>query len=1028
MRIGEFAVKNWQFSLVASAMLIGLGVQAFLNIPRAEDPNFPVPAFLVTAVLPGAEPKDIEKLVSKPIEDALDALDDVREVSSTSTDGVAAVRVEFSWDTDPNKKYDEVVREVNAVRGSLPSGVQNLKIEKFDTRLVNVVQIALVSDKAPFRELEDRAKDLRDRLQRVGGVNGAEYWGVPKTEIRVEVDLGRLAALGLSLSRLNEVLAAENASIPAGAIHAGERRFNIKTTGSFDSPEQIAQTVLSAAQGRVVRVADVADVRWDHDEALHITKYNGRRAVFVTANLKEAQNVFKVRDAMYAEVDRFEETLPQDIALERGFDQTRNVAARLGRLGIDFVFALALVLVTLLPLGFRAAFVVMISIPSSIAIGMALLDVSGFTLNQLSITGFVLALGLLVDDSIVVTENIARHLREGMSRIDAAIAATSQIGVAVIGCTASLILAFLPLLALPEGAGKFTRSLPVTVLFTVSASLLVALTLIPFLASRILKEHEDPHGNRFLQVVMAGIHRFYRPLLHLSLARPRTTLAAAMGFSFLTFAIVPKLGFSLFPPADSRQFLVQITTPDGTSLADTKRILEYVDERIRARPDVEWTMSNSGRGNPRIYYNVRSSDPRPTAAEVFVQLKKFEGKKTAALQDELRAEFAAIPGAQIIVKVFENGPPIDAPISLRLKGPDLAELKRLAAEMARIVEETPGTRDVVNPMRLDRTDYNLGIDTAKAGLLGVAPGEADRTMRTVLSGTKIGDFRDARGESFDIIVRPPLNIRQDLDVLNKVMVATASGQSIPLSAIATPRFESGPARIERYKRQRSVTVTAYAATGFVVSKVTADVLTRIKALPLPPGYEISAGGQAEASSRSFAGLANAFLIALFGIMAVLVLEFRSFRTTLVVAGVIPLGIAGGIMALLVTGNSLSFTAAIGFVALVGIEIKNSILLVDFTNQLREQGVGLEDAVEQAGEIRFLPVVLTSATAIGGLLQLALSSSGLYSPLAWVLIGGLISSTFLARLVTPVMYLLIAPKDDEYFAARDRGALPGVQPG
>lgn len=1016
--ISAFAVRNWQFTLVVFAMLVAVGLNAFNTIPRAEDPDMKGPFAIINVALPGADPADIEKLIVRPIEDAVNRLDDLDEIRSRAEDGLAIIQVAFDWSSDPDKKYDDVVREINALRPSLPAGIRHLDINKFRTSLTNVVQVALVSETAPTRVLEDLADDLTDEIYRVPGVRDAEAWGLPRSEVRVSINFGRLANLGIPVTAVANAVGAEAAELPGGPIHAGARRFNLKTAGGYDSLDEIRGTVIGNFGGNIVRVRDVAEVSWATEEATYLGWYNGERAVFVTANQKENQNVFQVRDGIYEVLDDFEQHLPADIRMERAFDQTVSVSHRLNRLYLDFAIAVSLVSITLLPLGLRAAGIVMVSIPLSLAIGIALLNFFGFSLNQLSIAGLVLALGLLVDDSIVVVENIERHLRDGKRRYEAAIAATSQISLAVVGCTATLILAFLPLLFLPEGAGKFTRSLPVSVLFTVIASLGVALTIIPFLASRLLSDKPHPEGNVFLRIVMRGIHTVYRPLLHVALSWPRSTVIGAMIICFASLALIPRIGFSLFPPADSRQFLVQIETPQGTSLEETGKALDYVTERLREKPEIDWVMANLGRSNPQIFYNESAREQRANKAEAFAQMDRFDNVRTPQLQDELRAEFAQYPGAQIVLRTFQNGPPIEAPIAVRIFGSDLRVLKELAAEVTRVVENVEGTRDVVNPVRLDRTDYNLGINTEKAGLLGVTPGEIDRTVRLAIVGETVGAFREADGDEFPIVARLPLGKHHEMQALQEVYVPTAGGASIPLNQLSSPRLESGPGRIDRFDRQRLVTVTAYSKTGYNTEKVTTEVFERIASLPKPPGYDFRAGGEIEARQDSFSGLANAILIAIFGILGVLILEFRSFRTTLVVAGVIPLGIVGGLLGLWFSGYSLSFTAVIGFVALIGIEIKSSILLVDFTNQLRREGVALMEAIERAGEIRFLPVLLTSLTAIGGLTPLAMQGSGLYSPLAFVIIGGLISSTFLSRLVTPTMYLLLAPKELDEFREAD----------
>jgi multidrug efflux pump subunit AcrB len=788
------------------------------------------------------------------------------------------------------------------------------------------------------------------------------------------------------------------------------RKFNLKTSGSYDSLDEVGDTVVVSRNGRVVRLRDVAEVSWAAAEELHLGRFNGRRAIWVTVNAKDRVDVFAVRNGVYARLDAFERALPPNVLLERGFDQTRNVSHRLTRLGLDFAIAIALVALTLIPLGLRAGLVVMISIPLSLSIGLAALYFAGFSLNQLSIAGFVLALGLLVDDSIVVVENIARYLRAGYSRTEAAIAATDQIAQAVLGCTATLLFAFLPLLFLPEGAGIFIRSLPAAVLFTVAASLFVALTVIPFLASRMLHSGgESPEGNRALQALMRGIHGVYAPALRLALGYPRRTLLAALAFVLASFGLIGTLGFSLFPNADIPQFRITVETPTGASLADTDRALRFVEAELASRKEIRHYFANLGRGNPRVYYNIFPEETNANIGEVFAELAEFDPRTSPALLAEMRAKFAQYPGARILVEQYRNGPPIIAPIELAIKGPDLDQLQLLANQAEAIIAATPGTRDVDNPTRRLRTDLDLRIDTDKAALLGIAPVEVDRTVRAAVAGLDVGKFREPDGDEFDITLRLPMAGRQTLEALDFIEVASATGQSVPLRQLADPQFSTAPSSIKRNDRVREVVITAYATNVSDVAQVTQDVLRAMRKLELPPGYSLRAGGELEAQQESFGGIGTAVLVAVFGILAVLILEFGSFRSMLIVAGVIPLGMAGGFIALLVTGYNLSFTATIGLVALIGIEIKNSILLVDFTNRLREQGVALDDAIARAGEIRFLPILLTSATAIGGLLPLAVQGSGLYSPLAIVIIGGLISSTLLGRLVTPVMYKLLPPR-------------------
>jgi multidrug efflux pump subunit AcrB len=571
MSLLEFPIRRYPFTLIIFLCLAVLGWFAFTNIAREEDPNFKIPVFFVTAIYPGADPKDLERLVAKPIEDRIAELDDVKKIETTVVDGVASIGIEFNADADADKKNDEVTREVNALRPTLPADIAELEIRKWSPGLVNIVELALVSEDAPYRELEDYARELKDTLKAVDGIRTSESWGFPTRELRVEVDLKRMAELGVTPGRVIEALQSENANIPAGFLDLGPRSFSLKTSGSYTSLDEVRDTVVSAADGRSVRVRDLANVSWDTKPWSYFARYGGKRAVIVTANQKDGYNILTLRDRVNAAVDRFEKGLPKRIKLESGFEQARNVSSRLSRLYTDFGIAIALVSLTLLPLGWRAAGIVMISIPLSLAFGLTVLYFTGYSINQISIAGFVVALGLLVDDSIVVVENIARHLREGKPRAQAALDGTKQIFVAIIGCTATLIFAFVPLAALPGGPGKFIRVLPVTVMSAIVGSLLIALFIIPFIASRFLKENEDPHGNKLLQRVMGGIHRYYRPALHYCLARPKTTVAVAIGGSILLSAGLVPFGASMLTRnCGVSAFGKRLLPMTGTSAADSR--------------------------------------------------------------------------------------------------------------------------------------------------------------------------------------------------------------------------------------------------------------------------------------------------------------------------------------------------------------------------------------------------------------------------------------------------------------------------
>jgi len=1010
MRIAEFSVKNYQFTLIIFVLLLALGLNSLFNMPRGEDPETTAPSFVAIIVYPGTSPTDMEKLVVDPIEKRFNELDNVKRLTSDVYDGLATVRIDYKHEQDPDEKYQEVVREVNALRGELPQGIFDIRILKFSSTDVSILQLALISETAPYRELQKQVETLEERLERIKTLKKIETHGYPEQQVRVSLNIEKLAHQHIPVAAVIGALQSENVNIPGGNIQMNTRRFNVKTSGEYKDLNEIKNTIVYSANGKIVYLKDVAEVESGYQDESHLVRLNGFRGVLLTAAQKDEQNIFQVDDQISPVLDQFEKELPSNIKMVKNFEQAKSVEKRLGRFAKDFAIAILLVSITLLPLGSRAAFVVMISIPLSIFTGLFFLDFLGYSINQLSIVGLIVALGILVDDSIVVIENIERYLRAGKSKREASIEATKQIGLAVLGCTATLILAFLPLVFLPEQAGDFIRSLPMAVITTIIASLFVSLTIVPFLSSRILKTHSLPHGNIFLRALKKVISGTYTKVLHWSLRHPWATLSIAMILFVGSIMLFPMVGFSLFPKSEKPQFLINIEAPNSTSLFETDRIARYVEGELKKERDITYFTTNVGKGNPRIYYNVIARSESPNFAQFYVQLNNLTPEEKTKLIDRLREKFFYYPNAKIEVKDFEQGPPLEAPIAIRLFGENLDTLRKLSLDAEQIIKKAAGAIYVNNPLANQQTDLRVKINKEKAGQLGIAISDIDRVVRLGVAGLNVGTFRPAEGEDeIDINVTLPKEKLATYDVFDKLYVNAVTGQAIPLKQIAAIEFETSPNLIRHYDKARFSTVTAFVKSGYLYEDVTKEVLKELDKYAFPKGYRYVAAGEVENKQESFGGLGTIIMITAFGFIAVLVLEFGNFKSTLIVLSVIPLGVIGAVSMLFITGNPLSFVAVVGLIALVGIEVKNSILLVDFTHQLRERGVPLDEAIEKAGEIRFVPIVLTSLTAIGGLIPLAIEGNPLYSPLALVIIGGLISSTLLSRLVTPVMYKLLPPR-------------------
>jgi multidrug efflux pump subunit AcrB len=1009
MKITSFSVKNYQFTIVIFIMALALGLGSLFKMPRGEDPPLKVGKFSIVVVYPGTSPGDMEKLVTKPIEDRINELDDIKTIKSDIDDGLSVTLVEFTYGSKIDDKYNEVVREVNGIRSQLPGDILAVDIQKSDASDVNTYQLAITSETASYKQLYDQADLLKSSLEKIREIKKVKIHGYPQQQIRIAVDLSKMAQKGISLNQVVTALQGSSVNIPGGSIDAGEKKFNIKTSGDYASVGQIQNTVVASHGAQILFLKDIAEVAHSYADATYLARFNGKRGVFISISEKDKTNIIEVNQKIEPLLAKFSKEIPGNMKLHQGFVQAEDVSMRLEHFTRDFIIAILLVLITLIPLGGRASLIVMISIPLSIAIGLFLLDILGYTINQLSIVGLIVALGLLVDDSIVVIENIERYLRNGYSPKQAAIEATQQIGVAIIGCTAILIVAFLPVLFMPEMAGEFIRSLPMAVVTTVLASLFVSLTVVPFLASLILKKHAHAGGNVVLRKMQQVINRSYKPVLHKALARPFVTLGVALLLFIGVMSLIPAVGFSLFPTSEKPMFMIDIETPLGTAFSKTDAVTRYVEQELRKDKDIKAVFANVGKGNPMIYYNIIPKNESANFAQVFIRLKPMKIKEISELVARYRTKFEGYPNAKIQVKQFEQGPIIEAPVAIRIFGENLDSLRSVSASVAKLIGKVEGTIYTNNQLETYKTDVRINVNRDKAAIYGISSNEIDRVIRMGVSGVSIAGYKDEKGDNLPIVVTLPRSKPQTMAVFDDLYINTPAGAAIPLNQLATLDYKTSVPTIRHYNKSRYATVTSYVKPGYNTQKITQKVMEDLKKLSLPHGFSYVAAGEFESSQESFGNLGAIILVTLFGFMGILLLEFKTFKGSLIVLSVIPLGMVGAVSALFITGNTLSFVAVIGIIALAGIEVKNSILLVDYTNQLREEGMGIDEAIEIAGETRFLPIILTSLTAIGGLIPLVMESSPFYSPLAWVLIGGLISSTILTRLITPVMYKLLAPK-------------------
>ncbi len=1015
MKITNFAVRNYQFTLIIFVLVAVVGLLTLFTMPRSEDPTTQPPQYLVTVIYPGTSPKDMEEQVVKPIENKIYGLENIDKILTTVEDGVAAIQIKFKYGVDVDNKYQEISTEINALKnGELPKEIYQIKTEKIASSDVKIIQVALISNTASAKTLRDNADKLKTQLEKITNLREVKYTGMPEQEIRIDMQLDKLAQYKIPLNVVMSSLQSEAADIPGGSINMDDKVFNVKTSGKFKNAEDVANTVIYNAGGKIIYLKDVALVGYKDGTINHITRINGQRCILVTSSMKNNVDISQVKKEYTPVLEQFSKTLPENIKMVKNFDQADMVSKRLGHLGFDFGLAIVLVVVTLLPLGFRPSLIVMISIPLSLALGLIAMNLLGYSLNQLSIVGLVVALGLLVDDSIVVVENIERWLREGHTRKDAILKGTKQIGAAVVGCTATLVIAFLPLAFLPDMAGEFIRSLPMAIITSVLASMIVALTLVPFIGSKILKTHTHGEGNFFLKKLQGFLTWSYKGIMPLALKWPKVTISISIALSVLAFLLFSLAGFKLFPTSEKPMFLINIKMPLQANIPESDRAAKLVETELKKHKEIVYYTSNVGKGNPQIYYNVHQQDIKPDFAQIFVQLEEetSPNDKTELIKS-LRSKFTDFPYAKIEVKDFDQGTPIEANIVVRVFGENQDTLRSLSFKVEELLRKHPGTFFINNELNAYKSDVKIKIDREKARTLGVLTSDIDKVIRLAVAGLTVGDYIDDRGDSRNVLITIPRDKFSNLNALKNLYVNNIQGAPIQIDQIATISMETSPTAINHFNKSRFAKVTSLTKDGVLANDILKDIVPELNKMKMPKGYYYKLSGEAESEGDALGGnFLSVIILSTFLFIAVLLLQFKTFKGIIIVLSIIPLGVLGGVIFLLMTGNPMSLVSIIGFIGLSGIQVKNSLLLVDFTNQLREEGKSIDEAINIAGETRFLPVVLTSITAICGLIPIAMNPNPQIAPLAIVLIGGLISSTILSRIVTPVMYKLIPPQLDE----------------
>ncbi len=1011
MQLPVNAIRNHQFTLIVVALLTLLGVLSFQTMPRSEDPQFDFPMVIVTVAYPGTSPLDMEKLVTDPIEEEINELEDIKDVKTRIIDGVTIIEVEFDFGVDPNEKYDDVIQAISKIRADLPEQIYSIDIKQASPTDVNVLQVALLSELASYREMRYQAERLEKIFTRVPGVKRASTMAFPNQQVQVTADTAAMRELGLSLEVLEGSLVGAAANVPGGFVDAGAKRFSVKTSGDYKSLEEIRRTVLKLPNGSVVHVEDIAEVSLVDAEPAYLGLYNGERAVFVAVEQRAYTNIFNVMDGLKSELRQFNADLPATMATSIVFDQSVSVKKQVNGFFVNLMQGLVLVgLIILFSLGIRAASIVLLAIPVSMLIGIAGLDFFSFGLQQMSIVGLVIALGLLVDNAIVVTESIGQKLRLGLPPLEAAASGTGQVAWAIASGTATTILAFIPMLMMPSNVGSFMRSMPVTVVLVLTASFFIAVTLAPLMASRMFRQRkagEPGSGRNFVQRQLEHLScQHYKAALAAALKHPLWVISISLVLFAGSLALFAKVGVSLFPKAEKPQLLLNIELPESSSFYATQALARRIDTQVRSYTQVKSVAANIGRENPSIYYNEFPGGESANKAQLFVILNELERPELHQLVKDLRSDFAQVPGAKVKVKEFQQGPPVDAPIAIRVLGDDLGLLQQTAADIEALIMATPGTVNVDNPMGRPKLDLEINVRREKAALLNVSVSSIDNTIRTSLMGSRVGRYRDQNGDDYDIMIRLDSAATPQIDNLNKLLVMADDGSFVPLKQLISMELQTVPSQLQHFYLERNALVTADTRSGYLTAEVTARVVEKLEKMQFPPGIRYTVAGEQESRNDSFAGLLKALLISLLGIFAVLVLQFRSFAQPAIVFTSIPFAFSGAILALLAFDYSFSVMAFVGLTSLMGIVVNNSIILVDTANQLVRKGEGIRDAIANAAQTRLTPIVLTTLTTVGGLLPLTMKNSSMWTPLGLVIIGGMLISTVVTLFIVPALYLLI----------------------
>jgi HAE1 family hydrophobic/amphiphilic exporter-1 len=1014
MLLSNVSIKRPVFAAVMMLALLTVGIASYRRLAVDLMPDVELPFLRVLTAYPGAAPETVEREVSKRIEEAVNPIAGVKHVGSISREGVSVVWVQFELEVSAADAAQEARAKVAAIRGELPSDVQEPIVERIDFAALPIVSIAVRSQTLPARELTDIAeRRIKRRIERLPGVGKVDLVGASQREIQVEIDPLRLEALGMGVDEVVAGLRGENVDRPLGRVTGNGSEVPLRVQGKARSVEEFRALIVASRSGRPISLGEVALVSDGVEEPRSLALLNGEPAVALDVRKQSRANTVETVEGVRRELEALRGELPPGVGVEVVRDASVFIRESLRDVQQTLVIGgvLTILIVFCFLNSWRSTVITGVTLPISVISAFTVMNFMGMTLNMLTLRALSLAIGLLIDDAIVVRENIVRHLERGEDHFLAAREGTSEIGLAVLATTSSIVAVFLPVAFMKGIIGRFFYDFGITVAFAVSVSLFVSFTLDPMLSSRwidpdVLRQGERRRLARLLDRFNAWFDRQaerYRALIGWSLDHRNRVLAAAAAAFVLGLGVFGLLEKEFEPSVDRSEFRVDFKTAPDASIGETTDRLRAVLRMLQAFPELELTYATIGAGEAAT---VRD-------AGVYVKLRPPEKRRRsqAELQRAVRAGLSEIPG--IVPWISEEAGHSDRqPLLVNLRGEDLRQLKRLAAELKDRLANVPGIVDLQMTLEHETPEYQLVVDRERAADAGLRSTQIAETVSLLVGGRAVSSFEDENGEARDVRIRLPAAFRKDPSQVGGLRLAVRSGSGaptlVPLASVARYRSSAVPTEIHKQDLSREVVVSA-GLDGLPLGTAAAIAQREAAALDFPPGYGIALTGMTEIMEESFASMGEALLLAVLFVYLILAAQFESFLDPFAIMLSLPLSIVGMAGLLLATRDTISIFSLIGLIMLMGLVTKNAILLVDFANTLRARGMPRRQALVEAGRIRLRPIVMTTAAMIFGMLPLAFAiGAGAESraPMARAVIGGLLTSTLLTLIVVPVVYTFL----------------------